>query len=309
MRRAFLLLVCALALATVRARADVAYSGSGVVVTSRNGKAPLDLPATLLKPAGNGPFPAIVMLHDCSGLGPRSSGAPLRWASTLAAQGYVVIIPDSFLPRGLPDGVCTAPPSAQVTSALPFARAIDAYYALGYLRTLSFVDRDHIGVMGGSHGGSTTLATISKVAPDIAARRPGAFAAAVALYPGCGARYGGWSVVRANGDHGPVTQFNGLYEPVAPLLILVGGADDWTPAEHCRVLAERSAAAGLPVSIKIYPDARHAFDSSNPPRYLATRNNINKPDAKGATTGGDRAAWADAVKEVTRFFAEHLGPK
>ncbi len=309
MRRAFLLLVCALALAAVRAHADVAYSGYGVVVPSRTGKAPLDLPATLLRPTGDGPFPAIVVLHDCSGLGPRSGGAPLRWGSVLAAQGYVVILPDSFLPRGLPDGVCTAPPSPQSASALPYARAIDAYSALAYLRTLSFVDRDRIGVMGGSHGGSSTLATMSKVAPDVAARRPGAFAAAVALYPGCGARYGGWSVVREDGGHGPVTEFKGLYEPVAPLLILIGEADDWTPAEHCRVLAERAAAAGLPVSIKIYPGARHSFDSPNPPRYLATRNNANKPDGKGATTGGDPVAWADAITQVKQFFAAHLGPK
>ena len=36
------------------------------------------LPATMMKPEGVGPFPAIVILHDCSGLGPRSSGAPDR---------------------------------------------------------------------------------------------------------------------------------------------------------------------------------------------------------------------------------------
>ncbi len=309
MKPALFLFLCALALTPALARADVAYSGFGAIVPSRTGNAPQDLPATLLRPEGAGPFPAIVVLHDCSGLGPRSSGAPLRWGSVLAAQGYVVLIPDSFLPRGLPDGVCTAPPSPQSASALPYARAIDAYSALGYLRTLPFVDGSRVGVMGGSHGGSSTLATMSKVAPDVAARRPGAFAAAVALYPGCGARYGGWSVVRAGGDHGPVTEFKGLYEPVAPLLILVGDADDWTPAEHCRVLAERSAAAGFPVSIKIYPGARHSFDSPNPPRYVSTRNNANKPDGHGATTGGDPAAWADAVQQVKQFFAAHLGPK
>ena len=34
------------------------------------------IPVTLLKPDGPGPFPAVVIMHDCSGLGPRSSGAP-----------------------------------------------------------------------------------------------------------------------------------------------------------------------------------------------------------------------------------------
>lgn len=57
------------------------------------------IPATVIKLEGGGPFPAVVMMHDCSGLGPRSSGAPRRWADELVAQGYVVLIPDSFTPR------------------------------------------------------------------------------------------------------------------------------------------------------------------------------------------------------------------
>ena len=36
-----------------------------------------EIPATLIKPDGEGPFPAVVIVHDCSGLGPRSSGAPM----------------------------------------------------------------------------------------------------------------------------------------------------------------------------------------------------------------------------------------
>ena len=59
-----------------------------------------NLPFFFSKPAGDGPFPAVVILHDCSGLGPRSSGAPWRWASELAHRGYVTAWPDSFTPRG-----------------------------------------------------------------------------------------------------------------------------------------------------------------------------------------------------------------
>ena len=69
--------------------------------TRRTGGAPQDLPATLLRPDGDGPFPAIVILHDCSGLGAHSSHAPARWAPLLAGEGYVVLIPDSFVPRGI----------------------------------------------------------------------------------------------------------------------------------------------------------------------------------------------------------------
>ena len=47
----------------------------------------VQLPATLIKPDGDGPFPAVVIMHDCSGLGERSSGAPMRWAVELLQQG------------------------------------------------------------------------------------------------------------------------------------------------------------------------------------------------------------------------------
>src|SRR5881398_3657696 len=109
----------------------------------------LQIPATLVKPDGEGPFPAVVIMHDCSGLGPRSSGAPLRWSKDLVEQGYVVLIPDSFTPRGFPEGVCTIAGS-ETTSASGYVRATDAYGALAALRALPFVDGKRIGIMGNS---------------------------------------------------------------------------------------------------------------------------------------------------------------
>jgi len=147
--------------------------------------------------------------------------------------------------------------------------------------------------MGASHGGSTTLATLG-----LLARPPGAprFSAGIALYPGCNARYGEWR---------PGTP--GVYKPLAPLLILTGALDDWTPAAPCAELAQRSQAAGLPVTIKIYPGAHHAFDSNRPVRYVEARVNGNAPTGRGATTGGNAEAWADSITEVKAFFARHLG--
>ena len=249
-------------------------------------RAPASIPIKVLKPEGAGPFPAIVILHDCSGLGPRSSGAPARWANELLRQGYVILIPDSFTTRGHADGVCTNPSPSRLEVG-PNRRVRDAQEALAYARSLPYVDGAHVGVMGGSHGGSTTLATM--VDP-----RTG-FAAAIALYPGCGVRYGNWWPGSA-----------GAYKPVAPLLILTGEMDDWTPAEPCRQLAEKSRATGLPVAIKVYPGAHHAFDSDRPVRYVETRVNMNAPGGRGATTGGSPEAWADSIREVKAFFGKHL---
>ncbi|HTS93798.1 MAG TPA: dienelactone hydrolase family protein [Stellaceae bacterium] len=298
-----------LALGAAGARADVTGWAVNLDTRSRDG-APEQIPATILKPDGNGPFPAIVMLHDCSGLGPRSSGAPRRWADFLAPMGYVVIMPDSFSTRGFPEGVCAAPldtPLEQMRRTYPIQRLYDAYAALAYLRAQPFVDGKHIGVMGGSHGGSSTL--ISMVEPAaglLAAEKRSGFVAGIALYPGCSDRYGAWSARREFGEYGPAVAFDGIYRPIGPLLILVGEKDDWTPAKDCEALAERSRAAGLPVEIVVYPGARHSFDSAARVTFNPRRRNINSPTRQGATTGGDSAAWADAKQRVTAFFARTL---
>ena len=265
-----------------------------MTTTTPNGTSE-QIPVELSKPEGPGPFPAVVIMHDCSGLGPRSSGAPGRWAGELVGRGYVVLMPDSFTTRGHPDGVCTDA-SRSRDNVSPARRVRDAYAALAHLRTLPYVDGTHVGLMGGSHGGSTTLT--SMIAPEsdgdlLAKERRAGFAAGVALYPGCVATRRTWSNT-------------GVYQPVAPLLILIGDKDDWTPAEPCRRLTEAAQQAGYPVTIKIYPGAYHSFDSNAPVRYVATRVNANVPSGRGATTGGDRAAWADSVREVEAFFGRHL---
>jgi dienelactone hydrolase len=289
------LTVAALVISAIALSAcSVPFVGPSMTTTAPGGFSE-QIPVTLSKPDGPGPFPAVVIVHDCSGLGPRSSGAPDRWARELLGRGYVVLIPDSFTMRGFADGVCTVT-STRGIDVSPERRARDAYAALAHLRTLPYVDGSRVGLMGGSHGGSTTLA--SMIAPEsdadlLARERRAGFAAAVALYPGCVASRRTWSD-------------SGVYRPVAPLLILIGDKDDWTPAEPCRKLTEAALHAGYPVTIKIYPGAYHSFDSSNPVRYVATRVNPNSQSGRGATTGGDPAAWADSVREVNAFFGRYL---
>ena len=266
-----------------------------LATTAPNGAAER-IPVTVVRPDGPGPFPAVVILHDCSGLGPRSSGAPARWSRELVARGYVAVIPDSFTTRGFPEGVCTDASRSRGEVA-PARRAVDAYAALAHARTLPFVDGRRVGVMGGSHGGSTTLAAMA--APEreweaLARVKRGGFAGAVALYPGCRAALGSW-----HAD-------TGTYRAVAPLLILIGDKDDWTPAGPCVALASSSQPTEHPVEIVVYPGTHHSFDSDRPVRFVASRVNMNAPGGRGATTGGDPRAWADSIRRVTEFFERTL---
>ena len=275
--------------------AEAAPEGS-ITITAPDG-AVEQIPTTILRPDGPGPFPAVVILHDCSGLGPRSSGAPGRWGRVLVARGYVVLIPDSFTTRGHPDGVCTDASRGR-NAVGPARRMVDAYAALAHARSLPFVDGRRVAVMGGSHGGSTTLAVMA--APEslqepLAAEKRAGFAAAVALYPGCRVTLGSW---RPDGT--------GTYQAVAPLLILVGEKDDWTPAAPCVALARSSQATPHPVEIVVYPGAYHSFDSDRPVRFVASRVNMNAPGGRGATTGGDPQAWADSIRRVVEFLERTL---
>ena len=288
--------VTALVLGTV-ALAGCAGATSGLSIpTTAPGGAWERIPVTVSRPDGPGPFAAVVIMHDCSGLGVNSSGAPGRWATELVGRGYVVVIPDSFGTRGFPSGVCTGASRGR-RAVSPLRRVQDAYAALAYVHTLPHVDGRRVGIMGGSHGGSTTLAAMLAPETDaepLARERRAGFAAAVALYPACAGRF-------------PIERSDGVYKPIAPLLILIGESDDWTPAAACRTLTDAAQRAGFPVAIKVYPGVHHSFDNDRPVRYVPTRINANAPGGRGATTGGDPRAWADSIREVVAFFGRHLG--
>lgn len=252
----------------------------------RDGRTAVRLEGVVLRPEGTGPFPALVMLHGCTGLRTRTGAiqAKLRfWAEHLRDLGYVTLLVDSFAPRGI-DEVCTG---RHLLSPVR-DRADDARGALRYLQSRPDVRTDRIALLGWSNGAAATL---SVVFDRGTAERD--FRAAVAFYPNCTRNYPG----------GPD------FRPYAPLYVLVGALDDWTPAAPCMALIERARAVGAPIAIKVYPGAHHSFDApATPVRYRPEVRNHNKPDGcSGATVGTDPAARADAIAEVTGFLAARLG--
>jgi dienelactone hydrolase len=95
---------------------------------------------------------------------------------------------------------------------------------------------------------------------------------------------------------------------IRPLLVLIGGADDWTPAATCRQMVDAMAMRGADVSIVIYPGAYHYFDvEGRELTVLAEVENELKPGGFGATVSYQAAAAADARRQVEAFLAKHLG--
>src|SRR5262249_38822597 len=141
---------------------------------------PITIPATLVRPPGPGPSPAVVQLHGCGGLEAQS----YRWAQWLAGHGYVVLVVDSFRPRGGKGDCPTGPPEPPLT-----ARSDDAFGALRYLQSQPFVRGDRVAAIGWSQGGVYAMSVINGPSLERARKRgvdlPAVgFAAGIGVYPG-----------------------------------------------------------------------------------------------------------------------------
>jgi len=246
--------------------------------------APQEITATLVRPSGDGPFPAVVQLHGCGGVEAQS----YRWARWFADHGYVALVVDSFGPRGA-KGDCQSGPSEPPITA----RFDDAFGALRYLRTLPFVRGGRVAAIGWSQGGVYAMAVINGPSLERARKRgvdlPAVgFAAGIGVYPG-----GCFSLV-----HETV---------IRPLLVLIGGADDWTPAAKCEEMVTAMRSRGANVSIVVYPGAYHYFDVEGQPKeVLAEVENDAKSDGHGATVSYQAVAADDAHQQIEAFLARYL---
>ncbi len=230
------------------------------------------LDAALVRPAGPVRAPAVVALHGCGGPVPARDA---QWAETLAAQGHIVLLPDSFGSRGL-GSQCRV----QQRSVRPSdARRQDAIAAARWLADQSGTPPGGIVLLGWSNGGGTVLFTAAR-APDLPS---GLFSRFVAFYPGC--RTGSQS---AN------------WKPSGPLMILVGANDDWTPAAPCQALAGKFPDA---ITLIVYPGAWHDFDRPDRP-VRALHGLATPPSGTGvAHAGTNDAARLDALRRVSAFIA------
>jgi dienelactone hydrolase len=257
-----------------------------LIPTSGLSSSPAPLVAWRFAPAGAAPHPAVVMLHGCGGAYARNGRPNARhrmWGRALAAQGYQALMLDSFTSRGLHE-ICTVPFRARTLRESD--RVGDAYAALTWLRTQPDVDPTRIALLGWSHGGGVTLAAIA----DVPAGTTG-FRAAVAFYPGCSVR----------------NRHVAAYHPAAPVLVLMGESDDWTPVAPCRSLVSAVAARGEPMTLVTWPGTFHDFDNPalrQPHLRRDVPNGVHP--GKGVTTAPNPLAREEAKRRVSAFLADAM---
>jgi dienelactone hydrolase len=254
-----------------------------------------NLTAHLSRPYAEGPRPALVLMHGCSGLVTRKGRVMAMyraWSRALVVQGYVVLSVDSATSRGFGQ-TCSASPDR---NTMWRNRPKDAYAALQYLQAQPFVQADRVGLMGWSQGGGVVLLTIN----DKSIGRPEGlahdFKAAVSFYPG---------VCSERSQSKPYTQVEPLgWTSKVPLLVLMGEADTWTLFKPCEAFVTAAVARGNPIELKSYPLAVHAFDAPDVPRRELPE--YRESDGRIPVVGTDREARADAFVRVLEFLKLRL---
>jgi len=231
--------------------------------------------------SASAPAPAVVLMHGCGGAYDRRgvlSQRMLDYAALINKAGMHALVVDSLTPRGEKQ-ICTQKIGTRLITQAH--RRLDALSTLEWLAARADVDAARLGLLGWSNGGSTVLAATNERHAEVAKAsiRP---AFAVAFYPGCEA------------------ELKRGYETRTHLLMLVGEADDWTPAEPCKRLAAQ--AGGRPPEIEAYAGAFHGFDSTAPLRLRTDVPNGVHP-GKGVTVGGNPVALQRSREAFLKFLA------
>ncbi len=241
----------------------------------------------IYKPAGNGPFPAVVLLHTC---GPIDGHHAHYWIAAALERGYVAFLVDSWEQRGLSSGgVCAFRPDFPANSV----RTRDAYDALGHLGKFGFVDKSRVAVMGFSQGGRVAYHLASKTVAGMFAPDGRRFAAAVAVYGECFFRPRQLSNIRPDID--------------TPVLSLLGDKDEDGDPKECVPRLQAAKDGGAPVEWHVFAGAGHAWDhyKFNQSRDIAYA---------GSPRGMVYYAYNAKITEETRerafaFLARHLKPR
>jgi len=204
-----------------------AFAAEGKSVSYKSGDETVQ--GVLYTPAGKGPFPALIVIHEWWGLNDWVKDQ----ASKLSDEGYVTLAVDLY--RGK---VATTPDMAhEIMRGVPEDRAKrDLNAAFDFLKSQPNVKPDRIGAIGWCMGGGYSL--------DVALQQPTLAADVI--------NYGHLA-----------TDIDALKKINAPILGLFGAQDRGIPSEDVKKFGATLDQIGKKVEIKIYDDAGHAFENPN----------------------------------------------
>jgi len=220
----------------------------------------------LFKPAGAGPFPTLVYMSDCRGLGVMEEREQEKVVfDDVTSKSFAMLIVDPFTPRGERDTVCSKL-TPETWPKYAARGGSDAIAAINALNAMPDIDPKRIVLQGYGLGADSLLVAVDSTNP---ASRDTKVAGVIAYYPLC----------------------DDKVDPTVPTLIMIGDKDDWTPAAACEQVK------GKPnVELVVYQGATHAFTF---PLNFAIELN-------GRHIAYDEKATKDAQERADAFTAAHM---
>jgi carboxymethylenebutenolidase len=224
------------------------------------------LRAELFLPAGEGPHPGVVVLHESFGL----NDDIRRIAARFAQAGYAALAPDLYS-HGTRI-VCLSRVMVDMLSGSAAREIGDIHAAREALAARPQVDPGRIAVAGFCQGGGFAL---------VAGAQPGFSAAAV--------------------NYGTVPSDRSQLDGVCPVVASYGGRDRVIGRKMAEQLERHLGALGVPHDVKTYDRAGHSFFSQvdGLQGWLAR---VPTPMA----VGYDEQAAEDGWRRMLGFFEEHV---
>lgn len=257
----------------------------------------------------NEKFPLIIALAGSKGWAEHH----IDYLQMYREMGIATFEINSFKSRNV---TSTVGSQIAVTTAMMI---LDSYKALDVLCNHPNINADKIAVTGWSLGGGVAL--YAGWEPLRKAINPAhSFVAHLAFYPPC------------------IVEPLNLNFTSAPIRILIGELDNWTPADPCVELVSKLQDSGADINSTVYPESHHSFDRESDPiidpeGYVLTKcrykmnndgtiltNRLNLPirtplfqkislaccAKRGPTYGGNTDARNASFKFSREFMKEHL---
>ncbi len=194
----------------------------------------------LVQPAGSGPFPAVLVIHENRGLNPYIEDVARR----VAVEGFVALAPDGLFPVGGYPGNDDDGRTLQAKLDQAKLRT-DMLNSARFLKTHS-LSTGKLGVTGFCWGGSTVNFLAVTLGADMQAGAP---------------------------FYGAAAETAGVPKIKAPLLMHYAETDlrinEMWPAFEAALKA-----AGLTYQAYIYPGTQHGFHNNSTPRYHEVSANL-----------------------------------
>jgi dienelactone hydrolase len=224
--------------------------------------------------------PAVVLLHSCGGLGPKTSPDLNRWKNFLTANGYAVLVIDSLSARKIERGGNCSGRNRPVGKD----RLVkDLFDAVAHLSAMPEIDSSRIFALGFSLGAMTAGISGDMADDRRYADKPHPRAVA-GLYGGCRYR-GGESWLPA--------------KSAFPILWLMGSVDLESPPTDCMYAVKKLETQEIGSEWHIYENATHCWDCK-------AMDGLVRVSGNGArnTYTYDENVTRNSEQRVLKFFAK-----